>query len=68
MTYKGYKGAGKFDEGAGVFYGEVINTRDVLTFQGNSVEELQKAFQDSVNDYLAFCVERGEEPDEPEEK
>lgn len=65
MKYKNYEAAVKFDEDAEVFYGEVINTRDVITFQGNSVEELKKAFRDSVEDYLEFCRERGEEPDKP---
>ncbi len=65
MKYKGYEGTVKFDEDAGIFYGEVINTRDVITFQGTSVKELRKAFRDSIDDYLAFCEERGEEPDKP---
>ncbi len=33
------------DEEAEVFYGEVINTRDVITFQGKSVEELKKSLK-----------------------
>ena len=45
---------------AGVFHGEVINLRDVITFEGESVAELWQAFQDSIEDYLAFCVEQGE--------
>jgi predicted HicB family RNase H-like nuclease len=43
----------------------VINTKDVITFQGCSVKELKEAFIDSVEDYLAFCKERGESPDRP---
>ena len=65
MEYKGYLGQVEFDDEAGTFHGEVINTRDVITFQGKSVAELKKAFQDSVDDYLAFCAARGEEPDKP---
>ena len=38
MTYKGYQSKVELDEEAGVFHGEVINTRDVITFQGTSVE------------------------------
>jgi predicted HicB family RNase H-like nuclease len=37
----------------------------VITFQGQSVDELRQAFEDSVEDYLAFCAERGEEPERP---
>ena len=65
MEYRGYIGKVEFDDEAAVFHGEVINTRDVITFQGESVAELKKAFQDSVADYLAFCASRGEEPDKP---
>lgn len=65
MKYKGYEGKVEFDEQAGIFHGEVINTRDVITFQGSSVRELQKAFKDSIDDYLEFCATRGEEPEKP---
>jgi predicted HicB family RNase H-like nuclease len=65
MEYKGYIGKVEFDDEASLFHGEVINTRDVITFQGKSVAELKKAFRGSVDDYLAFCAERGEEPDRP---
>jgi predicted HicB family RNase H-like nuclease len=65
MTYKGYIGQVEFDDEASIFHGEVINTRDVITFQGESVGELRQAFIDSVDDYLAFCAERGEKPEKP---
>lgn len=65
MDYKGYLGRVEFDDHAGVFHGEVINTRDVITFEGESVKELQQAFRDSVDDYLEFCKSRGEAPDKP---
>ena len=32
-------------------------------FQGETVEEIAKAFRGSVDDYIDFCKERGEEPD-----
>jgi predicted HicB family RNase H-like nuclease len=65
MEYKGYLSRIEFDDEAEIFHGEVINIRDVITFQGKTVDELRKAFEDSVEDYLAFCAERGEEPDKP---
>ena len=37
----------------------------MITFQGKSVAEIQKAFRESVDDYLQFCKKRGEEPDKP---
>ena len=65
LQYKGYTGHVEFDDEAGLFHGEVIDLRDVVTFQGTSVEELEGTFRDSVDDYLEFCEERGEEPDKP---
>lgn len=65
MEYKGYIGKVEIDEEVGILYGEVINIRDVITFEGKSVEEIQQAFQESVDDYLAFCAERNESPEKP---
>jgi predicted HicB family RNase H-like nuclease len=65
MEYKGYVGKVEFDDEAEIFHGEVLGTRDVITFQGQSVDELKTAFQGSIDDYLAFCQQRGEEPDKP---
>ncbi len=65
MEYKGYIGQVEMDDDAAILYGEVINIRDVITFEGTSVAEVQKAFHESVDDYLAFCAERGESPEKP---
>ena len=65
MQYKGYVGKVEFDDEAGIFHGEVLDTRDVITFQGETVAELKTAFQESIDDYLAFCKQRGEEPNKP---
>ena len=65
MRQDGYEALVEYDEEAGLFHGEVINLRDVITFQGQSVEELKQALSDSIADYRAFCSERGEEPEKP---
>lgn len=65
MSYKGYEAFVQYDEDAEIFHGEVMNLRDVITFQGTSVNELKQALADSVEDYLAFCKQRGEEPEKP---
>ena len=65
MSYKGYEAVVEYDPDADLFHGEVINLRDVVTFQGRSVTELKRALRDSVEDYLAFCTERGEAPEKP---
>jgi predicted HicB family RNase H-like nuclease len=65
LEYKGYRGQVEFDDEAGLLHGEVLGVRDVVTFEGKSVEELEEAFRDSIDDYLEFCSEIGKNPDKP---
>lgn len=65
MEYKGYIGKVEMDDEAGILHGEVINIRDVITFEGNSVQEIRQAFRESVDDYLEFCAQRNETPEKP---
>ena len=65
MTYKGYSAKVEFDDEAMIFHGEIIGIRDVVTFQGKAVNELKKAFHDSIDDYLDMCKSRGEGPEKP---
>lgn len=63
MKYKGYIGHVEYDDEAKIFHGEVVGLKDIITFQGSSVEELEQAFKDSVEDYLAWCKKRREKPE-----
>lgn len=65
MTNDGYVARVELDEEVGLFHGEVINTRDVLTFQGRTLDELRVAFADTIADYVEWCRERGKQPERP---
>ena len=65
MEYKGYRASVTFDDEIEAYHGEVADTRDVITFQGTSVEQLRREFHLSIDDYLAVCAERGRSPDRP---
>lgn len=66
MSHKGYvAGQIEFDEDAGLFSGTVAGLRDVVHFAGRTADELAQAFRDSVDDYLAWCMERGKSPEKP---
>jgi len=65
MEYKGYLGTVEYDSKAKIFHGDVINTKDVITFQGTTVREIEKAFKDSIDDYISWCKEEGVEPEKP---
>ncbi len=65
MKYKGYYGEVNYDDKAKVFHGELVGIRAVITFQGSSVEELETAFKDSIDDYLEWCKKRHKSPEKP---
>ncbi|WP_232826126.1 hypothetical protein [Cyanothece sp. BG0011] len=55
LTYKGYQGHIEIDLDSGIFFGRVLDIKDVITFPGKSLEEACQAFYDSIDDYLEFC-------------
>lgn len=65
MEHKGYFGRVEFDDDEGLLHGEILGIRDVVTFQGESVDEVRQAFKDSVDEYLAWCAELGRAPERP---
>jgi len=65
MEYKGYVGIVEYDAQAKIFHGDIINTRDVITFQGTTVKEIEKSFKESIDDYITWCKEEGVEPEKP---
>jgi predicted HicB family RNase H-like nuclease len=65
MEYKGYLGTVEYDSQAKIFHGDIINTRDVITFQGTTVKEIERAFRESIDDYIAWCKEEGVSPEKP---
>ncbi len=65
MTYKGYTASLEIDVEAEIIFGRVLDINDVVTFKGKTVEEARQEFYKSVDDYLAFCEDLGEEPNKP---
>ena len=60
--YKGYIGVLKSID-QGLLHGELLGITDVVTFQGRMAEEFEKAFRDSVDEYIHFCGTRGKTPE-----
>lgn len=61
MKYKGYFAKVEFDVEDRIFTGRVIGVRDVIGFHGESVAELETAFCEAIDNYLAACKELGQE-------
>ena len=65
LSCQGYQATITYDADANLFHGEVVNLRDVITFQAGAEADLPTALTESVEDYRAFCKARGEQPQRP---
>lgn len=65
MKHKGYVAHVEFDQDDDIFVNRVIGIRDGINFHGESVKEIETAFSESVDNYLAACDELGQEPNRP---
>jgi predicted HicB family RNase H-like nuclease len=66
FEYKGYVGQiTGMDEDQKLLGGRLLGIQDVVTFEGRTFDELIQAFRDSVDDYLDFCRELGQDPETP---
>jgi predicted HicB family RNase H-like nuclease len=65
LNYKGYIGSIEVDVESGLLHGRVLDIRDVVTFQGSTVTEAKQEFQTSIDEYLDFCAQLGQEPEKP---
>jgi predicted HicB family RNase H-like nuclease len=62
LKYKDYYGSVEYSSADECFFGKIIGTADLVTFEGESVESLKSAFTEAVDDYLELCKEAGKKP------
>ena len=65
MKYKGYIARIEYDEEDRIFVGHLAGIRDIVGFHGTTVNELENAFHESVDNYLAISEETGRSPQKP---
>ncbi len=65
MTHKGYAARVEFDAEDHIFVGRVIGIRDVVSFHGETVSELENSFHEAVDTYLDACATLGQQPNKP---
>ncbi|MFZ4526765.1 MAG: type II toxin-antitoxin system HicB family antitoxin [Chlorobium sp.] len=63
LVYKDYIGSVHFNADDEVFFGKIEGIEDLVSFEGDSVIELKKAFEEAVDDYLEICKENGKKTD-----
>ena len=65
LQHRGYDGSVEYSAEDKMLHGRVVGIRDMISFGGKSVRELEKNFCDAVDEYLAFCERRGKKPNTP---
>jgi predicted HicB family RNase H-like nuclease len=65
ITYKGYTAKIEYSEEDQCLIGRVSDIRHLITFKGDSVKEIEKAFEEAIDVYLSSCAEKKEEPEKP---
>ena len=65
LTHKGYAAHIDFDAEDRAFFGRITGIADIVTFHGETVDELVHAFKEAVNDYLAMSKKLGRPPQKP---
>ena len=63
LEYKGYRGSVEYSASDEVLFGKVIGIRSLVSYEGESLSELQEDFRGAVDDYLDLCKEKGIEPE-----
>lgn len=56
IEYKGYCGSVAYSEEDGCFYGSVLNTQDLVSYEGTTKEELVADFHEAVEAWLSLCM------------
>jgi predicted HicB family RNase H-like nuclease len=59
LTYKGYTGSVHFSSDDNVFFGKVEGIADLITFEGETVQELKDAFRYMVDEHIKDCQKEG---------
>jgi len=61
LEYKGYYGTVEFSAADKVLFGKVLGIKGLISYEGDSVQNLKADFEGAVNDYLEMCAENSVE-------
>ena len=65
IKYKDYYGLVEYSADDRTFWGKLAFINDLITFEADNVDDLEKEFRIAVDDYLETCEEVGKEPQKP---
>lgn len=65
LSYKNYNGTVEYSKDDRCLYGKVVGIKSLLSYEGSSVQELEEAFQNAIDEYIKDCEERNVLPEIP---
>ena len=65
LSYKNYNGTVEYSREDNCLFGKVVGIKSLLSYEGDSVHELEKDFQNVIDEYLEDCNEKNVEPEQP---
>ena len=65
LSYKNYNGTVEYSKEDNCLFGKVVGIKSLLSYEGDSVKELERDFQNVIDTYLEDCEERNIEPEQP---
>jgi predicted HicB family RNase H-like nuclease len=66
LKYKGYVGSVEYSEEDNCLFGKVLGmNKDCITYESNTIDELNADFKEGIDDYIAGCVADGIKPRKP---
>ena len=65
LFYKNYNGTVEYSKEDGCLFGKVVGIKSLLSYEGNSIQELEQDFKTVIDEYIKDCEERGGQPEQP---
>lgn len=65
LEYKGYTGSVEYSSEDDCLYGKVQGIRNLISYEGDSVDELKKSFEYMIDSYLEDCKTENITPEKP---
>jgi predicted HicB family RNase H-like nuclease len=65
LNYRGYYGSIEASPADNCLFGKLQFIRALVSYEGQTVAELEQAFRDAVDDYLTGCTVAGRAPEIP---
>ncbi len=65
LMHRGYAAKVAFDAEDRIFFGRIAGIADIVTFHADTVDDLVRAFEDAVDNYMAMSEKLGRDAQKP---